>query len=1042
MNDYYIKDETFVIENFDKQKPFSSFLPGIAGVKGIPIWSFYCNRGQGLASFGIENKDNPILEFFPANTEYQYISTYGFRSFVKIDGNIYEPFAVTSDENIQRNMYIDYSQFKIEEVNKLLGLKYSITYFIVPNENFGALGRIVDIENIGDGDLNFELLDGISTLIPVGVSNSTYKEMSNLMRSWMEVYNLENDIPFFKMRAATDDSSEVKDIDAGNFYFSVDGEGNVLKPIIDFNVIFGFDTSLRFPFGFEEHTLENLLSIEQVKENKVPCAFSATNVNIKQGESYHINTLIGQTESLEMINRNKDKIHSKKYLINKLEESKDIINEILENVNTKSSSQIFDSYIKQCYLDNLLRGGYPVIFGESENMKVHYLYSRKHGDPERDYNFFNISPEYYSQGNGNFRDVNQNRRNDILINPMVGEVNLEMFYSLIQLDGYNPLEVRGYTYKLKENAIEILKDKYSFIDREFEGILSKDFSIGKISKKISELGKSEVIEDEFLVDLLENYSEQCIEAKYGEGYWSDHFTYNQDLLDNYLLIYPDKEKELLFEKRKYKTYESAEIVLPRKDKYIVNDKGQVRQYNSLKLDKERIRKLNLNVEGTNWLKNEEGNIHYSTLYNKLLILASTKFLNLDPSGIGIEMDADKPGWNDAMNGLPGLIGSGVSETIELKRILKYLKNTTLKYKVSINVIEEIETLLLRINEVLKIENSFEFWKLNNEIKEEYRESIRLGVSCKETVLSFEFVYDLLCKMESKIENSLLKAEELGQGIIPTFIVHDVKSFEKIGDVVEVKEFELKLLPNFLEAPARFLKISKDKEKLLKMYNQIKNSDIYDENLKMYKTSSSLEECTNEIGRIRAFTPGWQERESVFLHMTYKYILGLIKAELYHDFFEEIKTNIVCFRNPEEYGRNIIENSSFLVSTVNPDKSIRGQGLVARLSGSTSEMLSIWNLMMVGNKWFTYENQLTFELNPLLPNWLFKENELHFKLFSKIEVTYINESNKDTFLEDVRVYKYIVDEEEVLGQTVSGELAEKIRSGKVEHITAYIKGVRG
>jgi len=44
------------------------------------------------------------------------------------------------------------------------------------------------------------------------------------------------------------------------------------------------------------------------------------------------------------------------------------------------------------------------------------------------------------------------------------------------------------------------------------------------------------------------------------------------------------------------------------------------------------------------------------------------------------MDSEKPGWNDAMNGLPAIFGSGVSETIALKRLVNFLKEslTTLK----------------------------------------------------------------------------------------------------------------------------------------------------------------------------------------------------------------------------------------------------------------------------------------------------------------------------------------------------------------------------
>ncbi|MFS8213443.1 hypothetical protein [Paenibacillus polymyxa] len=35
-------------------------------------------------------------------------------------------------------------------------------------------------------------------------------------------------------------------------------------------------------------------------------------------------------------------------------------------------------------------------------------------------------------------------------------------------------------------------------------------------------------------------------------------------------------------------------------------------------------------------------------------MAAIKLSTLDPEGLGIEMEAGKPGWNDSMNGLPGL----------------------------------------------------------------------------------------------------------------------------------------------------------------------------------------------------------------------------------------------------------------------------------------------------------------------------------------------------------------------------------------------------
>lgn len=54
----------FVIEGYDKAKTIASFLPGIAGVEGIPMWSYYVNRGQCMGSFGVKDKNNTIMELF------------------------------------------------------------------------------------------------------------------------------------------------------------------------------------------------------------------------------------------------------------------------------------------------------------------------------------------------------------------------------------------------------------------------------------------------------------------------------------------------------------------------------------------------------------------------------------------------------------------------------------------------------------------------------------------------------------------------------------------------------------------------------------------------------------------------------------------------------------------------------------------------------------------------------------------------------------------------------------------------------------------
>ena len=61
----------FIMRGFDKFKPMASFLPGVGGLWGVPMWTFYVNRGQGVATFGVKNKENGVLLFQTADKAYQ-----------------------------------------------------------------------------------------------------------------------------------------------------------------------------------------------------------------------------------------------------------------------------------------------------------------------------------------------------------------------------------------------------------------------------------------------------------------------------------------------------------------------------------------------------------------------------------------------------------------------------------------------------------------------------------------------------------------------------------------------------------------------------------------------------------------------------------------------------------------------------------------------------------------------------------------------------------------------------------------------------------
>ncbi len=1048
MRDFF-ENNQFVIEDYDRKRTFSSFLPGIAGKKGIPVWAFYANRGQGITSFGIRDKDEPILEFFPANTSYQYVDKYGFRSFVRVGKEFFEPFGVQTADAVKRIMRISRGHFSIEEINETRKIHYKVTYFGMANEPIAGLVRKVSVTNLGD-ERTIEAVDGIANILASGATTEGYKSMSNLMVSWMNVENLENNLPFYKFRASSCDRPEVSMTKKGHFYLSFVDDYQLIKPIVDPEVIFGHDTSLTVPFQLQEKGIEGLDRSNQIVVNKVPCGFTPYSKKLGRNQGFEIHTIIGSTAELDVIHK-KGKTYSTGEFINrKLREAEAVIDELVNSVESKTNFELFDAYLQQNFLDNALRGGYPLVYGKNKNKKIYHIYSRKHGDPERDYNFFKLSPEFYSQGNGNFRDVNQNRRNDVFFVPEAGLFNLKMFMNLIQLDGYNPLVVEGTTFTLKKEKAEEITNQFVSDHREEHkeehkenkeriiGILSEKFTPGKISMEISSRRIELKSGEEQFTERILDASEQHIEASFGEGFWTDHWTYNMDLIESYLSIFPDQLEDLLHDDETYCYYESPASVRPRSQKYAITPEGKIRQYGAIE-EEPHSRRFNQ----SNWVKDASGRIYQTNLAQKLLTLVLTKLSSLDPSGMGIEMEGNKPGWNDAMNGLPGLFGSGMSETLELVRLLGFLKNHLMK---DVVLCEENYRLYEGIKKGLKEDLShFRRWDSFTASREAFRAEIKQGVKGAEKVVSKQEMLGFLREAEDLLLDGIERAKTLKGGIMPTYLIHTPKEFEPLQEKtpyglqgVRIISFDVTVLPSFLQGPARSMKIGTP-EKNREQHQKVKASGIYDHQLKMYKTSEPLDDLSYEVGRIRAFTPGWLERESNFLHMTYKYLLSLLKGGLYDSFYEEIKTNLVCFMNPEVYGRSTLENSSFIASSLNPDPKLHGRGFVARLSGSTAEMLSMWRMMFFGEALFTFEEELIFSPKPLIHSSFFLEGKVKTMLFSRIRYIIENNTGESTYSEKVHIDHYLVDGR--VFKEIKGKLAERIRARDVDQVVIVYKANR-
>ena len=1014
------------MKDYAKKSTFASFLPGIAGIKGIPIWCHYVNRGQAVTSFGSKDKNGAIMEFNPAHTAYQTVKRTGFRTFIKRGDVVFEPF---HDENVSHTMDVSMNTLTIKEECRESGLTTEITYYVLPEESLGALVREVNITNTSIAEAHLEIVDGMPALIPFGISMDNLKNMVETAKAWMQEESTPAGNAYYRVRASLEDSAAVREIKEGNFALCFEKSGETLYPTVDPAAIFSYDNSFENPVNFKEKGLKGIREYNEKHANLFPAAFFLKEATLKAGESLSLYEVYGFTESMEKLDEFTKAHRGADYFTLKKARARELTDKLTEAIYTHTADARFDEYCRYTFMDNCLRGGAPIRLG---NNKVFYVYSRKHGDTERDYNFFSVLPEYYSQGNASYRDINQNRRMDAFFAPFTDKENIKEFYSLIQLDGYNPLGIEKLTYRLPaDKADALLSELPTESADKVKALVTGEYTPGALYALLSKVCGEDSIEDIFTSII--DFSDCLVNGNFGEGYWCDHWTYNLDLVNEYLGVFPEKEHCLLF-KENLTYFKSEAKVRRRFNRYVKTENG-IRQYNALDVEKA---KSSDKLVRTDYGK---GDIHKVSLFEKLVLLSAVKFATLDFYGMGIEMEGGKPGWYDALNGLPGLFGSSVGETCELARNLYFTVNALDKFKEDLVLTKEVAKLLKDVSIVAKKESDpFKRWNLLNDIKEDYREKTYEGISGEKETVKYEDLKEMLENIYKCVMLGIEKALKYGDGICPMYFSYDVTAYDEKDNLIIPTAVSIKALPAFLEGQVHYLKLPETKERKQVLYNEVKSGDLYDKALSMYKVNASLKDASYEVGRAKAFTPGWLENESIWLHMEYKYLLELIKSGLYKEYFKDFKNAAIPFLSEETYGRSTMENSSFIASSVNPDARIHGKGFVARLSGSTVEFMNMWKLMMFGKQPFNNENgKLSLHFEPAIPKYLIgAERKVEAMFLGHTPVTYSFDKEEDYIPGDYTIKEIRLTYKNntlinVYHDTLEADAAADVRDGKVKGI---------
>ncbi|HEY8240397.1 MAG TPA: hypothetical protein VIH35_03080, partial [Kiritimatiellia bacterium] len=729
------------------------------------------------------------------------------------------------------------------------GFEVRVSYFTLTDEPLAALVRTVEIRNTAGHRRSLQLLDGLPLVVPHGLDNFMLKNMRNIAPCFCAVTGLPSRIPGLRAKTSTGDEAFVEEIREVNFFFGFEqgSSDGLLCPIVDPNLVFG-------PAGYPAHAEPFYArgfdpAATQRLENMLPCGFVCASFDLEPGQQRVFHSFFGHAQQERDMADLARRARAGTYVEDRRRAARDMMTRLSQPCRTLSSHTVLNTYAAQNLLDNRLRGGAPVTISNGGKPIVLPLYSRKHGDLERDYNPYVIEPTYFSQGEGNYRDVNQNRRHDVFFNPDVGADNVVSFFNMIQPDGFNPLVVKPKKLVCRRSPAldKFLKQSVgakraaavlAFVTQEFEiGRLFHHFAVAQVKLTGSR--------ESFLHGLL-RHAESVQDSVHGVGYWSDHWTYNIDLLASFRSIFPDQYGDLLFRQKRFLYCDTHVAVRPRAEKYMIM-RDRPMQLHPLRSDKakEALIASRASLRHAVRTKRGRGVVYTTTLAPKLLALAAIKITSLDAHGIGIEMEAERPNWYDALNGLPGQFGSSTCETFELKRLLLVIQESlTLApgaFRWTVPV--EVAALVRGVAKAMKTSNAFSCWDKLNTLKESFRAATFDGFDGKEKTLTRAEVESFVVVALEHVDQGLRKARDPKTGLYRTYYRQEVTGMARgkaNGDgmvTFTAKGFKATPLPLFLEGQVHAMRVVKGEREARAIYEAVRKSDLYDKDLRMYKVNA-------------------------------------------------------------------------------------------------------------------------------------------------------------------------------------------------------------
>ena len=658
--------EYLKMANYDLMDPFFMTI-----VSNSDHWLYISSAGGMTA--GRRNSDHALFPYYTEDKLNDMRHTTGPKALISgLIGGVdffWKPFCdeVPSRYSISRNLYKStfHNAIIFEEFNEELQLRYQLHWNL--SQKYGFVKKSI-LANEGTKTVQINLLDGFKNILPAGVDSPLQNAFSNLVdaykiceldrRTGLALYRLgsliaDNAEPAEALLANTVWSSGF-DVSRISLNYASEQYFQANANLLEENETYGKRGNYALNANFILNSLESkswymvadvsqdIVQITKLKNELI------SNINIisdlqadisKGGED--LKSLISSADGILCTsNKMENARHISNVLFNIMRGGVFADNYTIDTLDffhycCKSSHSDKDKYFKfvsnfsqKTNRNSICSKAIETKDPDLIRLAFQYLplrFSRRHGDPSRPWNKFNINLIDQKTGKpafeyeGNWRDVFQNWEALSCSFPGYLTGMISKFVNSSTFDGYNPYRI----------------DKYG-VDWE---VIEPDNPWAYV------------------------------------GYWGDHqIIYLLYLLEKLHKIKPLECCDLLGQK--WFVYSDIPYQIKKYEDILSNPKDTI----IFSYQKDKALKSEINRNGANsvLLKNAGGQIHYVNLLEKLMASLLPKLCNFVMDG-GIWMNTQRPEWNDANN---ALVGNGLSmvTAFHIHRFLLFFEGLLIQTK--------------------------------------------------------------------------------------------------------------------------------------------------------------------------------------------------------------------------------------------------------------------------------------------------------------------------------------------------------------------------